>query len=156
MKPLKSVISRIRWNVVLAIIATISIVVLIAVVLVTIKPLDSGQNCKKDICISSRADPSTINLRDESTVWIEVKNSGPDELRIDVNLETYDPKLTFISNGNQTVYKEIKIGPGESRKLDFPVRIKAMYGGDYRIDVTVSYSFGQIEDKVTLNVKDKV
>ena len=156
MKPLKSIISRVRWNVVLGIIVTILIVVLFAVVLVTMKPLESGQKCKKDICISSRADPSTINLRDESTVWVEVKNSGPDELRIDVNLETYDPKLTFISNSNQTVYKEIKIGPGESRKLDFPARINAMYGGDYRIDVTVSYSFGQIEDKVTLNVKDNI
>jgi len=156
MKPLKSIISRVRWNVVLGIIAAILIVALFAVVLVTMKPLGSSQKCKKDICISSRADPSTINLRDESTIWVEVKNSGPDELRIDINLETYDPKLTFISNSNQTVYKEIKIGPGESRKLDFPARINAMYGGDYRIDVKVSYSFGQIEDKVTLNVKDKI
>jgi len=156
MKQIKNIISRIRWNVVLGILSAILLILLASLAFIYFKPLESGYKCKKDVCISSRADPSTVGLRDESTIWVDIRNDGPDELKIEVSLETYDPKLTFVRNGNQTIQKEIRIGPDESRKLDFPVRLNAMYGGDYRIDIKVDYAYGRIEDKVTLKVLDKV
>jgi len=156
MKQLKNIISRIRWNVVLGILSIILLILLFAVVFITLKPLEPGYKCKKDVCIRSSADPGRIGLRDESTIWIDIRNNGPDQLKIDIDLEIYDPKLTFVRNGNQTIQKEVKIGPSESRELDFPVRVNAIHGGDYRIDIEVEYAYGRIEDKVILNVMDKI
>lgn len=153
MKQLKSILSRVRWNVVMGIIATILLVALIAVVLVTIKPLDSGYKGEDDIRIKSWAEPSTVKLNDESRIWIDIRNTGSNTRVVHVTLESHDPSLKFIDTNNQTIKKDIAIGPKESRKPGFPVEINAELSGDYGIRILVSYTYDRIEDEVILNVR---
>jgi len=152
MKQLKSVISRIRWNVVLAIIAAILLVVLIAVVLVTIKPLDSGYKGEDDIKIKSWADPGVIKLSDTSDIWVDIRNTGDDSHVVYIILESHDSSIEFVDTGSQRIKTNITIGPRESRKPKFPLEIDATLIGDYGIKITVSYTYDKIEDEVILNV----
>ncbi|MBU4201630.1 MAG: hypothetical protein KKB85_00575 [Candidatus Altiarchaeota archaeon] len=153
MKPLKSVISRVRWNVVLAIIAAILIVALAAVVLVTIKPLDSGYKGEEDIRIKSWAEPSTVKLNDESKIWVNIKNEGSKTYTVHIKLKSPERTLIFTNTTNQTIEQEIKIEPKGERSPEFPIEIDTNLIGRYVVTVTVSYDHSEIEDEVILNVR---
>ncbi len=153
MKQLRSIISRVRWNVVFGILASITIILLLAVVFISVKPLDSGYKGEDDIRIRSWAEPATVKLNDESWIWIDIRNTGSNTRLVHVTLESHDPSLRFIDTNNQTIRKDISIGPRESRKPGFPVEINAELSGDYGVRITVSYTYNRIEDEVTLRVR---
>ncbi len=152
MKQIKSIITRIRWDVVFGILSAILIVLLLAVVFIFIRPLEAGYKGNDEIRIRSWADPSAIKLNDKSTVWIDIRNTGLDTLTVYVVLRSHDPNLIFADTDNQTINKKIVIGPRESRQPKFPVKINTELSGDYGIEITVSYAYDQIEDEVILNV----
>lgn len=139
---------RVRWNVVGGILL---VLLLIAVVFMGISPFSPGYTGEGDIVIKSWLEPSTTQFSDSSTLYVEVKNRG-DSLR-DVRLFTMvsGEALNFTTGkeANQTV----SIGSGESRKIPFPLKVKAQYEGEYHVSIRASYNHQQIKDDVYLNVR---
>ncbi len=157
-------LSRIKWGAVAVVI--IAIIIILAVytkfnpfsgITTTLNPVYKGTDALK---IRSWVSPDKINLNGRSTAWVDIKNTGEKELSVFVKLKTYDEKLKFIPEDEketQTINKTMEIGPGESRKLDFKIKLfDAIYGGDYRIDIIANYGkeFEPVEDSVYLHVSE--
>ena len=153
MELMDNIISRIRWKSVIILIVAILV---IAIAFSSINLFPSGYKGTDDIRVRTWLDPSTINLKGESIVWIEVMNTGKDDIWIRLGLNTDDPALLFRNTGRQNTTEVVKLGPGESRKLDFKVRLDgALYGGNYGINILLEYEDEEIEDKIYLRVTEK-
>lgn len=153
MKAFKNIISRIKWKSVLGL---ISVVVLILLILWALPVLFApGYKGSGDIQIRSWIEPDRVDLKGKSTVWIEIRNTGDENVEIGVNLRTYDKNLIFEETGNQGINESIKLGPGESRELDFNMNVNAPYGGKYGIKILVSHKRETIEDEEFLNVVER-
>jgi len=148
MKFVKNLISRIRWNVVISIVA---VIVLIVIAVLFFKPGAPHFKCSNGVCISSYAEPSEVALKGDSTLWIDIRNKGNENLIIDIKLET--SKVLFLKETNsREISKEIELGPGENIKLNFDVKANASYPGTYRTDIIAMYNNERIEDEIYLKV----
>ena len=74
---------------------------------------------------------------------------------LEIDLKTSSKNLWFSKNSNRTMVKNIILGPGESRKLNFNLGVDAEYGGEYGIDVKVTFGTKNIRDRIYLRVVDK-
>lgn len=150
MKLVKDIISRIRWNVVISIIA---VLIFILIVVLFFNPFNPDFACSDGLCISTYTEPPEVELKGESTLWVDLKNRGGEDLIVDVRLKTRNPALLFKDQQEQETNREIELGAGESMKLNFDLKANATYPGTYRIDVTTTYDNGRLEDDVYLKVK---
>ncbi|MBN2014414.1 MAG: hypothetical protein JW778_04475 [Candidatus Altiarchaeota archaeon] len=150
MKLVKDLISRIRWNVVISMIA---VVIFIFMAISFFNPFTPDYRCSNGLCINAYTEPGEVELTGESTLWVDLRNRGTDDLNIYVKLKTRNPALLFRDEREQETEKAAELGAGESMKLNFDLKANATYPGTYRVDVTVTYSGGHVEDDVYLNVK---
>ena len=152
MKLKDDIISRIRWK---SVMVVLLVIVIIAIAFSSVNLFSSGYMGKKDIKIRTWLDPSTVDLNGKSIVWSEVKNTGQEDVWILLNLDTDDPALLFKDTENQSTSEFIKLGPGESRKLDFKIElVYASYSGDYGINILLKYDEEEIKDKIYLKVME--
>jgi hypothetical protein len=149
MKFVKSIISRVRWNVVISIIA---VVVLIPIAFIFLKPFTPQFRCSNGLCMNSYAEPREITPAGESTLWVEISNRGDDDLVVDVSLKARNDVLFFKETNAHEVEREVGIGPKETRKLNFDVTASAAYSGTYRTDVIITYNNEEINDEVYITV----
>ncbi len=152
-------LSRIKWGAVAVVI--IAIIIILAVytkfnpfsgITTTLNPVYKGT---EDLKMRSGANPDTIGIDEKSTIWVEIKNTGEKEHNVLINLTTYDEKIRFLRSDSRSINESIKIGPLESRKLEFKVKLfDVKYGGNYGIDITVKSdkNFESIKDVVFLHV----
>ncbi|HDI73327.1 MAG TPA: hypothetical protein ENF58_04265 [Candidatus Altiarchaeales archaeon] len=153
MKAFKNIISRIKWK---SVFGLISVVVLILLILWAFPALFAPRyKGSGDVQIKSWVEPSKVDLKGKSTVWIEIRNTGDENVEVDVNLRTYDKNLIFEETGNQGINESRILGPRESRKLDFKVNVDAPDSGKYGIKILVSHKRETIEDEVFLNVVER-
>lgn len=153
------ILSRVKWG---AVIVVLIAILILAVVYMKFNPFEGVSQLKspvykgsEDIKIRSGAIPSTISIDGKSTIWVEVKNTGEKEHNVLINLTTYDEKLKFLESDSGNIKESIRIGPMESRRLEFKVKLfDVRYGGDYGIDITVKSNrdFEPIKDVVFLRV----
>ena len=143
MKFVKNIILRIRWNVIISIVA---VVILIVIAVLFFKP--SPFRCSNSVCINSYAEPSRITLKGDSTLWIDIRNMGGEDLIIDIKLKTRNEVLFFKETNSREINKEIELGPGESMQLNFNLKANAPYPGTYRTDIMAMYNDEQINDEV--------
>lgn len=152
-------LSRIKWS---AVVAALIVVMIIAIIYANFNPfgyvsLIQSQAYKGsgDLKIRSGANPDTIKIEGKSTIWVEIKNTGEKNHNVLVNLTTYDEKLKFLNSYSGNITERVSIGPMESRKLEFTVKLfEVKYGGDYGIDITVNSdkNLESINDMVFLHV----
>jgi len=145
----KSIISRIRWNVVIPMIVFI---LLLIISLWIFNPFAQHYKCTDGICVKIHADPPKVLLQDESTIWVEIKNVGNSNKKLMVNMNSDDPSVIFTETGKQSCSDQIELAPGNSRNLDFSVVINAEYAGEYGIGSSVIFDDQKIEEKIFLNV----
>ena len=150
MKSVKNLISRIRWNVVISIVAVI-LLIIIAVLYFKSVYFTPHFKCSNGVCINSYAEPSEVSLKGDSTLWIDIKNRGDEDLIIDIKLET-SKVLFFKETNSREISDEVELRPGESIKLNFDVKANASYPGTYRTDIMAVYNGEQIDDEVYLRV----
>jgi uncharacterized membrane protein len=146
---MKNLISRIRWNVVISIIA---VIILIVIAVLFFRPFTPQSKCSNGLCIRSYMEPGEVDLRGESTLWVDIRNRGGDDQFIDVKLKTRNVVLFFEETKTQEVGKDVELGSGESIKLNFNVNSNASYPGTFRIDITALYEDKQINDEVYLKL----
>jgi len=152
MRALRDTISRIRWGMVFGILFLITLTVL---VLNVFNPFSPPYTCSGDVCMRAWLEPSNVGLSGESTIWVEIKSSGKMTKPMHVSLRTSSRNLWFSENSNRTLTKDIALGPGESRKLDFDLRVDTEYGGEYVIDIELRFGTKKIDDRVYLRVIKK-
>ncbi len=141
-----SVLSKIRWR-------SVAIVVgLLIVVAVLFKSLPTSYKTGEDISIRSWADPDKVELNGKTTIWVEVKNVGENEINVTLNVSAYSSSLVFSDPQVETV----SLGPGEQRNVDFRARLEeAKYGGDYRIDINAyKDKTSGVTDTIYITVED--
>ncbi|OYT41648.1 MAG: hypothetical protein B6U86_01985 [Candidatus Altiarchaeales archaeon ex4484_43] len=148
MKFVKNLISRVRWNVVISIVA---VIVLIIIAVLFFRPGAPHFECSNGVCIDSYAEPSEVSLKGDSTLWIDIKNRGDEDLIIDIKLET-SKVLFFKETNSREISDEVELRPGESIKLNFDVKANASYPGTYRTDIMVAYNDERIDDEVYIKV----
>lgn len=146
---MKNLISRVRWNVVVSIIA---VIILLVIAVLFFRPFTPQSKCSNGLCIHSYMEPSETELRGASTLWVDIRNRGADDLFIDVKLKTRNAVLFFEETNTQEVDKEFALGSGESIKLNFNVNANASYPGTFRMDITALYEDKQINDEVYLKL----
>jgi len=148
----KDIISRIRWK------SVILVLVLIIVVVLLFKSLPFQPKVRDNVGISLSADPDTIPPGGKSTIDVEVTNlHSTDTLNMVVSVKTHDEKLVF-SNNNMTIFQEVSVGPKETRKLKFNVRLlSGALEGKYSIDASAreKSSIVGVEDTIYLNVESE-
>jgi uncharacterized membrane protein len=105
-----------------------------------------------EIKIKSWVEPNKVDLSGKSTVWVEVKNDGKEKKRVFISLQSYDPTVKFVDTNTQSQNESISLGRGESRRLDFKIKVLANYGGDYGINIKARYDTESIEDEVYIRV----
>lgn len=152
MRNIKDTLSRVRWGVIFGILFSLTAVILL---LLVFNPLSPGDKCTGDVCVRTWLEPSEVGLSGESALWIEIRSEGKMDKPIDISLETSTENLLFSENSNRTIIKNVILGPGESRKLDFNLGVDAEYGGEYGIDVKVTFGTKNIADRIYLRVVDK-
>lgn len=144
----RNLLKRIKWK-------SVSLVIILLLVVFFIvlgfNPLGMDYKGKGDIKIKSWLEPGRVDLEDESTVWVEIKNTGKKSQDVIVSLKTYDPDVKFLDDTQEKTASR-NLGPGESRELDFKVNIKATDGGKYGISIKAEYEHEIIRDEVYLSV----
>ncbi|RLI91148.1 MAG: hypothetical protein DRO89_04560, partial [Candidatus Altiarchaeales archaeon] len=105
MKSVKNLISRIRWNVVISIVA---VIVLIIIAVLFFRPGAPHFKCSSGVCINSYAEPSEVSLKGDSTLWIDIKNRGDEDLIIDIKLET-SKVLFFKETNSREISEEVEL-----------------------------------------------
>lgn len=156
---IRETLSRIKWG---AVIVVLIAILILAAVYMKFNPFENISPLKppvykgsEDLRIRSGANPDTISTDGKSTIWVEIKNTGEKKHNVLINLTTYDEKLKFLESDSRNINESITVGPMESRKLEFKVKLfEVKYGGDYGIDITVKSdkNLELIEDVVFLHV----
>lgn len=154
MKSLRDLISRIKWNAVFGVIALILLILLIVVVFIAFNPLAPRYRGTDDVQIRSWAEPGSTDLKGKSTIYVDIKNSGDENIRVNITLSSRTDKLWFADTGKQQTTRIITLGRGESRKPEFEVRANATDSGTYGIDIKVSYDYRSVEDEVYLKLAE--
>ncbi len=135
MEKLKSIIERIRWRSVLAVLLLIAVVIIIFTQLPTGYEVGAGGN----IGLWAAVEPASIVPGDEAVVNVELKNMNTEKgLNVIVTGETYTELLSFeVSRYDKLFQSEkISVGPQEIRRLSVKMRSKqGILDGKYSIDV---------------------
>lgn len=128
---IKSILSRIKWK------SVVAVILFIVIIFFAFKNLPSQHKVKDDLGVSAVVDPDVIGPGGKSAIDIEIENFNKDEdVDVIVTAKSYDEKLVFYEFYNTTVQREIKVGPTEIRKLKFKVKLQpGALEGKYRIDV---------------------
>lgn len=134
MEKLKSLIERIKWRSILA------VLLLVAVIAVIFFSLPAGsETSSSGIRISASIDTSSINAGDTMTVDVELQNMNSDKgLEVYLKGLTYTELLFFDETYSQTfTTSKITIGPQERRRLAILLRSKpGILDGKYSVDLT--------------------
>jgi len=144
--------ARIKWKPVIGLIAVIALLMILIWAASNLK-LSSGFKGDGDIQMRAWADPSKALLTGKGKVWVDVRNTGTDNINANVNIAAYSKSLVFSDSGTQQVNKAVEIGPGESRQLDFLINFNASDAGKYGLKVTVSP--GDLESEVFFDLAEK-
>jgi uncharacterized membrane protein len=126
-----SVLGRIRWKSVLA------VILLLGVAVVVLQYMPSSYQVSNGVGIKVSPNPSTISPGGSSVVDIELKNVNADkDLTVNLDTRTYDRNILFDAANSQTYrISSISIGPQETRKLNLKVKSNPeTMQGTYTID----------------------
>ncbi len=170
MDKIRSVLLRLRWERILVIIFLICAVGII-LYLVVPSLISNGCEMYGDICVRSWADPKRINLNADtgsvvSTIWVDVKNMGENDLIVDIGATTpptTPPSMEFMhendgdanitNDGSRIEQLNITMRPEGDRKVGFRVRVlDNALKGTYIIDVFVRSGGMNITNQVRLTV----
>lgn len=146
----RDLLSRIKW---VPVVGVLLLVILVsAAVLIII--FSSGYNVKDNIGLVASVEPDTIGVGERASVKVDVKNMNEhDDVDVVVSVKTYSDKLVSYETPNET---SINIGPTESRKLEFKLRLlSGALEGEYRIDVKAREKdlLDGVEDTIYLKVE---
>lgn len=133
MDRLKTLLSRVRWTSVIALLLLMAVFIFILV-----KIPFSSSNVQGNIVLDANAVPGRIKLGERSTIEIEVRNTDKYErAEVDVEAKTHDDYFIFVESAESYIVEEgVQIGPQETRRLKFRVRaVPGARPGKYRIDV---------------------
>ncbi len=107
-----------------------------------------------DVVMRSWVEPQTVKLKDGSTAWVEIKNTGNRNIDVIVYAAAKSSDLVFMDSGGQVANQTVQIGAGESRNIPFEIQIKADYEGSYGVSITVVYDKTLLRDELFLNVRE--
>ncbi len=148
---LKSVVSRIRWKSVFA------LLLLAATAYVVVEALPGGYAVGGDVGIRVSADPPEVSPGGSAMLDVELKNLRESrDMAIIVSGQTYDPNVYFDDTYAQTYgSRSINIGPQETRKLTLKVRVKPeALQGSYVIDFKATpQDSGGAETRLAIDVE---
>ncbi len=138
---IRSVVSRIRWRSVLA------VLLFVAVLAVLFTSFPTGYSIGGGMGLKVKANPDRIKPGGTATLETELKNVRADEnIVVTIHAKTYDSDLVFEESYSQEYESlDIAIGPEGVRKTSFRVKCKpTAYEGRYPIDV---YASAEGEDR---------
>lgn len=142
MDKLKSLISRIRWP------SVIAVLLLFVALYLAYTYIPSGYQVGGGIGLYAGLEPSAIVPGEDAVVEVELKNMNSDKgLEVYIKGLTYHESLFFEDTYAQTyTSSKITIGPQEIRKLSLKLRSReGIMDGKYAIDLK-AYENGK-EDK---------
>jgi hypothetical protein len=151
---IKSVIHRIRWRSVLA------VVLLVAFAAVAFNFLPAGYQVGGGVGLKVRATPDSLSPGGASTIEAELKNTDSDRtVKVVVKSRAHDASLIFDETYTQAYESvPISIGPQGTKKITFKLKTKAdSLEGRYPVDVTATEE-GKAEGaekRIFLTVKKK-
>jgi len=151
---IKSLIARIRWQSVLA------LLLFVVVIVVLFKSLPGGYQIGGGLGLKVTANPWKIVPGDSTTLDVELKNINKDRnVSVIVKAQTYDKNLFFEESYAQSYgTASISLGPQEMRKLKFKVKSKPdIIEGKYTIDFSATPT-GEgkgVENRVSLEIEKK-
>jgi len=154
MQAIRSIIYRIRWR------SVIALLLLVACAYILLANMPSGYNVGGGIGLWAQAKPDTIKPGATSYVLVELKNLQAKEgMVVSITGLTYDENLIFDDTYAQTYSGQpITIGPEELRKLSFKIRARdGILPGEYRVLIRAEQAGkpGTAEKSVTVNVDAK-
>jgi len=136
---IKSVVSRIRWKSVFA------VVLLVALAAVAFKWLPAGYQTGGGLGLRVSANPPKVAPGGLTTLEAELKNLDSDRsVKVLVKARTYDAELVFEETyGQEYDGLPISIGPQGARKITFKINSKpTALEGKYPVDVTAAEEGG--------------
>ncbi|RLI91897.1 MAG: hypothetical protein DRO65_00790 [Candidatus Altiarchaeales archaeon] len=148
----KKAIKRIRWNVVFG---TIFVVLVIIAAVIHFNPFSSGYKGKGDLLLKSWLKPRKVDIRDTSTIYVELFNRGDEKINVKLHLSSRNLEVTFPESNSTSVEKNIRIGAGEKRIITTKILINASYAGSYGIDIKATYNGKVVKDTQFLEVEEK-
>ena len=148
----RSLIYRIRWTSVFA------LVLLLGLIYLLITTLPGGYSVEGDIGLYAFSDPPSIEPNKEALMEVEIKNiNSVSEMTVVITGLTYDSNLIFFDTYSQNFLSDpINIGPQEVRRVAFRIRSKpeALFG-EYRVKISAE-KVGQPDTKVEQFVPLKI
>jgi hypothetical protein len=130
---IKTVLGRVRWT------SVIALVLLIAAVFLLFQYFPTGYQVLDGVGIKATATPAKIAPGGSSSVDVEVKNMKSDmDVTVVIKGQTYDKNVFFDDTYAQTYGSQaVTLGPQESRKITLKLKSKPeTLQGKYTLDFT--------------------
>ncbi|MFH1055829.1 MAG: hypothetical protein V1744_07045 [Candidatus Altiarchaeota archaeon] len=135
MEKLNSLVSRIRWK------SVIAVILLVAVAYTLIQYFPGGYQTSGNIGLKVSAKPDSMTPGGSTTLEVEVKNmNSKEEVTVTIRGRTFEKEIMFADTQTQNYASDpIQIGPQGVRKLSLSVKSsRAALEGEYPVEVTVS------------------
>jgi uncharacterized membrane protein len=155
MDRLRSLLSRVRWG------SVIAVILLVIAVAIIYSKIPSGYNIGGNIGLSASVMETSVSPGSDIVLSLELKNmDSVKAMDIQVSGTTYHELLIFDETYTKSYVSQIiSIGPQETRK--FSIKLRSQQGiipGQYAIDLK-AYERGKQENGATqrifINIKEQ-